>query len=64
MMKCKRCKCEIERKTNNQKYCEECAIIIKRDMDKYRMRYKRNIGATHEDYCREIKRIGFKRQFS
>jgi len=63
-MRCVRCKCEIERKSNRQKYCNDCAIIVKRDMDRERMRYRRSLGYTHNDYCREIKRIGFKRQFS
>ena len=63
-MKCKRCKCEFERKTNNQKYCSDCAYVVHLEYMRGYMRYRRSVGGTHDDYCREIKRLGFKRQFS
>lgn len=77
-MLCNRCKIECEKTGNNQKYCEDCAYIVKCSMDRVRMDKNRSIGtidlcghANIDDFdleyevChKELLKHKFKRQFS
>ena len=79
MSKCKRCGEELTYKGMGRprKYCEDCAIIEKREADLMRIRRKIALVTTdffehafedfkrERDEClREIKKLGIRRQFS
>ena len=76
-MRCYRCGEIIKRITNNQKYCRECGIIMNRIKSSKRIERKRNLGTSnffehkkqkneqeYDEIQAEIKRLGFKRQFT
>lgn len=77
LVKCKCCGLIFRRVTNNQKYCEKCSYYVHLVYMRGYMRRRRNLGTSDfyehrkKDFdeelleCREeIKRIGFKRQFT
>jgi len=78
-MRCVRCKCELEYSGMGRprKYCKECAVIVNREKERLRLMRKRNLGTSdfyehmyknlnkEKTECeKEIKRIGFRRQFT
>ena len=78
-MRCLRCKCELEYSGigRPRKYCEECAYVTHIEYMRGYMIRRRNLGTSdfyehmyknlnkEKTECeKEIKRIGFKRQFS
>ena len=79
MSKCKRCRCVIEYsgKGRPRKYCEECAYVSHLEYMRGYMMRRRNLGTSdfyehrikdvskeHKECLKEIRRIGFRRQFS
>lgn len=76
-MKCDSCKKTITRNSNSQKYCKECYKKKHKKQKRERMKRLRSLGTSsinqhrHEDLDyeefeikQEVKRIGFRRQFT
>jgi len=76
-MICLYCGNETIRKVHNQKYCSDCAYVVKKIKERLRMRRKRSLGTSDffghrkkdflDEYDKiqsELKRHGIKRQFT
>ena len=70
---CRICGIRFKRVTNNQKYCNKCAIEVNRKKARIRLRRKRELGTSdffehrckdfdreYEEIQKEKKRIGLK----
>lgn len=76
-MFCIYCGKEIERTSNNQKYCSDCAYLVDKIKKMIRMRRLRNLGTSnffgkrkkdfleeYDEIQKELKRQGILRQFT
>jgi len=76
-MICLYCGKEIERKSNRQKYCRDCAYLVDKIKKRMKMRRDRNLGTSdffchrkkdfleeYDEIQHELKKQGIIRQFT